>query len=497
MSELEVLRLLMKQRLHAAAEEIFGLFEKTRADYEEQNQRQHKLLDDVVNPKVQLHGSDVQQLLVIKADFPPEWSPGLDHEDTDPLHIKEEQEEVWISPEGEQFNGLEEANIARFPFTPVPVKIKDEDRSSQLHQSPTQDNREAEPPASCSATQIKTETDGEDCGGSEPARNPEPDTESQPDTDDERVSDSSDTELSYDDWQKPLSDSGSETENSDRMETRAPEPAANALKLKEVPLSDERCNAGKKSFGFFKCSRRFYYKGWLQGHMKCHFGKRSSRCLVPKKCLRAKQKVDSQTRVHTGEKLSGCDVCGKVLKRKADLQRHMRIHTGEKSFGCDVCGKRFTHQSTLKRHMRVHTGEKPFGCDVCGKRFNQQSTLKTHTRIHTGEKSFGCDVCEKRFNQQSTLKRHMRIHTGEKPFGCDVCGKRFKQLAHLKTHMRIHTGEKSFGCDVCEKRFNHQSTLKRHIRVHTGEKPEIYQEGKCEVTHESAHRREIVLFSLL
>ncbi|XP_039643255.1 uncharacterized protein LOC120550670 [Perca fluviatilis] len=252
MSELEGLRLVVKQRIDAAAEEIFGLL-KTRADYEEQlsrfkeSERRHKLLDDVFNPKVQLHRSDCW----IKGDFPPEWIPGLDKEDTDPLHIKEEQEKVWIGLEGEQLNGLEEADIARFSFTPVPVKIKDEDRSSQLHQSPKQDNREAEPPAGCSATQIKTETDGEDRGGSEPARNPEPDTESQPntdderDTDDERASDSSDTEFSYDDWQKSLSDSGSETEDSDWMETRAPEPAANALKSKEVPLSDEGCNTGK------------------------------------------------------------------------------------------------------------------------------------------------------------------------------------------------------------------------------------------------------------
>ncbi|XP_039643254.1 plasminogen activator, urokinase b isoform X3 [Perca fluviatilis] len=466
MSELEGLRLVVKQRLDAAAEEIFGLFEKTRADYEEQLSRfkeaeqRHKLLDDVFNPKVQLHRSDVQQLLVIKGDFLPEWSPGLDHEDTDPLHIKEEQEKVWIGPEGEHLNGLEEADIARFSFTPVPVKIKDEDRSSQLHQSPTQDNREAEPPAGCSATQIKTETDGEDRGGSEPAWNPEPDTESQPNTDDERASDSSDTELSYDDWQKPLSDSGSETEDSDDdwqkslsdsgsetedsdwMETRAPEPAANALKSKEVPLSDEGCNAGKKSLGFFKCSRRFYYKEWLQSHMTCHFGKRSSRYLVREKCLRANQKVDSQTRVHAGEKLSGCDVCGKVLNRKTDLQRHMRIHTGEKPFGCDVCGKRFNRRSSLNRHIRIHTGEKPFGCDVCGKRFNQQSNRKIHMRIHTGEKPFVCDVCGKGCNQLAHLKSHMGIHTGEKPFVCDICGKKFTWKANFKSHMRAHTGEK-------------------------------------------------------
>ena len=62
MSELEGLRLVVKQRIDAAAEEIFGLL-KTRADYEEQlsrfkeSERRHKLLDDVFNPKVQLHRS--------------------------------------------------------------------------------------------------------------------------------------------------------------------------------------------------------------------------------------------------------------------------------------------------------------------------------------------------------------------------------------------------------------------------------------------------------
>ncbi|XP_038592426.1 uncharacterized protein LOC119916466 isoform X2 [Micropterus salmoides] len=125
--------------------------------------------------------TDVQQLLVIKEEVPSECSPSLDQEDPELLHIKEEQEELWTSQEGEQLNGLEEADITRFPFTAVTVKSEDEEekpQSPQLHQSQTEDNREAEPSASSSATQIKTETDG----GSEPAGNLDH-SHLQPDTD--------------------------------------------------------------------------------------------------------------------------------------------------------------------------------------------------------------------------------------------------------------------------------------------------------------------------
>ncbi|XP_051246739.1 uncharacterized protein LOC127358005 [Dicentrarchus labrax] len=174
MCKVQMLRALVKQRLTAAAEEIFGLFERTIAEYEEElcrskeeNERQRKLLDAVFNPQLRLHRADVQQLSVIKEEVPPEqqqeWRPSLDQEDPEPPHFKEEQEEVRTSQEGEQLQG--------FTFTPVPVKSEDDDdeekpQSSQLPQRQTE--------------QMETD-DGEDCGGPEPARNS--DEHSQPDTD--------------------------------------------------------------------------------------------------------------------------------------------------------------------------------------------------------------------------------------------------------------------------------------------------------------------------
>ncbi|XP_034747479.1 chromo domain-containing protein cec-1-like, partial [Etheostoma cragini] len=106
---------------------------------------------------------DVQQLLVVKEEVLPEQqecSSSVDQQEPEsPPHIKEEQEELWRSQEGEQLQGLEEADITKFPFTPVSVRSEgdeEEAQSSQLHQRQTQ--------------HMQTEADGEDCGGPEPAR---------------------------------------------------------------------------------------------------------------------------------------------------------------------------------------------------------------------------------------------------------------------------------------------------------------------------------------
>ncbi|XP_044028248.1 uncharacterized protein LOC122864700 [Siniperca chuatsi] len=218
-AEIPALRALLTERLAAAAEEIVGLFEETVAEYEDRAERsereirrQRRLLDAVLKPEVRLHRADVQQLSLSREEVPPEqqdWSPSLD-QDPEPPHIKEEQEELWTSQEGEQLRGLEEADITKFPFTPVPVKSEEDEekpQSSQLHQSQTE--------------QMETGADGEDCGGPGPARNSDPDTRLQPDTTD-------------------ASEPETEDSDDDREETRDPQSDVQQLSLRKEEVPPEQ-----------------------------------------------------------------------------------------------------------------------------------------------------------------------------------------------------------------------------------------------------------------
>ncbi|XP_069016039.1 uncharacterized protein [Embiotoca jacksoni] len=422
---------------------------------------------------------DVQQLVVIKEEVPHEWSPSLDQQDPELLHIKEEEEELRSSQEEEQLHGPEE-DITRFPFTAVPVKSEDDEekpQSSHLHQRQTEDDGE---------TTVKTESDGEDCGGPEPARNTHPNspllthTEGKVFETDVSVDDDDDDD--DEDLQEPLSDCASETEDSD-----------DGWKESGTPESDVGCSSVQKTFSCSECGKLFIYKRSLQIHTTRHSGKCSASCLDNKKSVDCQMRVPTgkkplecdvcrQTfkqhrnlreheRIHTGERPFSCEVCGKRFRQHRNVKTHMGIHTAVRLFGCDVCGRRFKQQRNLKEHMIVHTGEKPYGCDDCGQRFTRQDSLNTHTRIHTGEKPFSCEQCGKKFNRRGSLRRHKSLHTGEKPFSCDFCGKQFTQEGCLKKHKRVHTGEKPFSCDVCGKKFTQDVSLKKHKIVHTGEKP--------------------------
>ncbi|XP_037651595.1 zinc finger protein sens-like isoform X16 [Sebastes umbrosus] len=245
--------------------------------------------------------ADVQQLFVVKEEVPPEqqeWSSSLDQEDPEPPHIKEEQEELWTSQEGEQLQGLEEADIIKFTFTPVTVKSEDDEekpQSSQLHQRQTE--------------QTETEADGEDCGGPGPARNSDPDRHPEPDTVD-KTGDSSEPETDdSDDWE----------------ETREPQSGLNSLNNDVVPVSDSRCSAGEKPFSSSKCDKRFGIKGNLKRHM----------------------------RLHTGEKPFSCSVCKDSFTQSGSLQIHMKIHKGERRFHCKVCDQTFPFLHRMGNHQCV------------------------------------------------------------------------------------------------------------------------------------------------
>ncbi|XP_038153192.1 histone-lysine N-methyltransferase PRDM9-like isoform X2 [Cyprinodon tularosa] len=163
-----------------------------------------------------------------------------------------------------------------------------------------------------------------------------------------------------------------------------------------------------------------------------------------------------------------CKICGKFFSTKCRLLKHLQTHTGEKPFVCPTCGKGFSVRRSLVNHMRTHT--KPFVCKTCGKKFSLRSSLRIHMSVHTSERPLSCGNCGKSFFRRSALNEHTTTHEGEKPFSCKICGRGFLRKGDLNVHMRAHTG-KPFECELCGKRLSRRCLLIYHMRTHTGERP--------------------------
>ncbi|XP_061746253.1 zinc finger protein 436-like [Nerophis ophidion] len=385
--------------------------------------------EDKPPESAQLHHSpNVKQLLGRQENPSPqslEGSSTLKQDDSQPPHIKEEEEECWITREGECLLGREQDDLTKFPLTVVSATTEDHEdhqtKSSQHQHSPSEEKRAVERPSSSSTQHMTTEADGDHCGGSQ-----------------------------ADKLLAPLSDNDDTTSH-----------------VNVNTNSHIQTHTGVKPSGCSVCDKRFSDRSKMQTHLGTHTGKKTFSCSVCGKHFPNKSKMQRHMRTHTGERPFSCSVCAKDFVRNCHLTEHMRTHTGEKPFICSNCGKRFSQSRRLLTHMRTHTGEKPFICSNCGKRFSKNSNLTQHMKTHSGEKPFNCSVCGKRFSNKRYVQSHMQMHTGEKPFCCSVCGKTFSDKRNLHKHLRTHTGEKPFSCVVCGKRFSDKSNMQAHIRIHT------------------------------
>ncbi|XP_017291298.1 zinc finger protein 205-like [Kryptolebias marmoratus] len=351
MSSVQSLREFISERLTAAAGEIFTEFEKTIVQYEEEIDRQRRLLDISSKPQINLHRTELLRHCVCKdrsstldqeePESPqavdperPEKEPKSSQEEPEATQMKVEQEELHINQDEEQFLLKQEADI----FTGSPAH---EDR----------DHWEPEP----NWDQLFSQNF------------PEPENQDQEGTRTE--------------------DSGSSRDEELKGNRRSPEIRDLRDDVDCPELNTHRKSpTGEKLFSCQFCGKSFFRNSILMGHM----------------------------RTHTGERPFSCPTCGKSFTYKHALNTHMVTHTGVKPYTCLICGKGFINKSILTNHIRIHTGEMPFSCQTCGTSFNQKSNLVRHMRTHTGEKPFSCPTCGKSFNHKCNLLRHMVTHRVQK-----------------------------------------------------------------------------------
>ncbi|XP_035989340.1 gastrula zinc finger protein XlCGF48.2 isoform X1 [Fundulus heteroclitus] len=446
MSSVQHLREFIRERLTAAAEEIFSEVEKTIVRYEEELHGLRRMMaiswkpelklsrtamelqrqsSDLQKPHVSMEeeASAIQQLCNQRRrsshnqeEAEPQWSEEEQMEPDPPLTEEQEEPEPPLIEEQEE---------------PEPPLIKDEDEGQELPQvkeleepgwikeendkpessMAKEEQKESEPPL------IKEEKEEE---VPEPQQVEEPEVLEYPLTEDVK-------EEPYFLWLK--------------QEQQIPEHLPTRGDQMDLCNIQEGKNLVHKSIAVMETST-------LQG---CEGEPRTEQNsfyippVVETKDQEGSSSAGSESQSHTDTKRMPfrCDICGRSCKNKYRLERHYRTHTGERPFTCQTCGKGFAQIGDLNIHRRSHTGERPFSCQTCGKTFSRIDNLNVHKKIHTGEKPFSCQICGKGFIGRYHLNVHQRIHTGVRPFSCDICGKSFIEVRRLNMHMKqIHQSEK-------------------------------------------------------
>uniref|UniRef100_A0AAQ4NYY1 C2H2-type domain-containing protein n=1 Tax=Gasterosteus aculeatus aculeatus TaxID=481459 RepID=A0AAQ4NYY1_GASAC len=377
MSSVECLREFVNERLSAAAEEIFGVFKRTVVEYQEEIDRQRRMLDVFWKPEVKLHRIKLPQPRVCTEEEVlcdqqlclQERNPSVDQEDPDPPQIKEEQEELCSSQEGEQLEPKQET------FMLTPTCEERDHGEDQLLDLCTDETQTVVQETSLGYISVESAA---------------------------VVEPSNDHQL--------LSHNSHESDGKDQKRVEC-----------SLTSSKEQTPPGEKPFMCKKCGKYFKHKNGLLSHVKrAHSVDQPYVCITCGRRFIHESACKNHKRAHSDEKAFSCKTCGKTFKFSCGLKVHMEIHSGERPYSCITCGKTFRDKSYLKRHTRIHTGEKPYSCNTCGKTFNGKSHLKLHTRIHTGEKPYSCNTCGKTFTQSSHLKYHTRTHSNENPYSCTM-----------------------------------------------------------------------------
>ncbi|CAN9499637.1 unnamed protein product [Ophioblennius macclurei] len=369
MSSSLLLRAFVNERLTAAAEEIFHVFERAMVKYEEEAWSCKQEMERLRG--LLLERTDVSRSSVCKEEIPSEQqhcelelSVSVQEEDTEPLHIKEEAHEHWAAQQEEE---EEEEQVMHFRT----VNVSYSAHSSICEQDDT----------SQSLPNCDNDDESEKNGTTQVFLSP-------------NLTSSPQSVV-----QSQSADDGERDRAAEQFQTSF----TASRELAEPPhvnTRDHQC---------FSCSKCFSSSQHLINHaVRMHSNDGGLLCAVCGKTLDSTESLNFHLQTHKGSRC--CHMCGRQCNSTTALTEHMASHAGVKLHRCHVCGKECTRKGDLKIHMRIHTGEKPFRCSFCSKSFTHSGHLRKHMRSHTGERPHRCDVCGRGFLQSAHLKYHLRTH---------------------------------------------------------------------------------------
>ncbi|XP_054870478.1 zinc finger protein with KRAB and SCAN domains 3-like isoform X2 [Amphiprion ocellaris] len=409
MSSVQNLRELINQRLTAAAEEIFTEFEKTIVQYEEEIDRQRRLLENIWKPQITQHTAELPQQQICKEEEVPteqnvciqvrnssvdqenpetlqikeeqeELPTNLDQEDTEPPQMREEEEELCNSLDRQQSGQTAAADMNQKAdsFMLVQCKSKCEELSREKF-SVSEDtighyekeiNRQRRLFNITQNLQIKLH---------------------RIDLQQQHI---------YQEQEVFIDHLLRDQERNFCLDQKDPEP----LRIKEAqeklcisldqddPKLPQTEEEQKELCSSQEGEQLDAFMG-IPAHEESDHSEpeaTSYQLLFQNSCLAESPDQEGSKHPDSG---STNNLVLKTQDRNSshsnnvDSSSMSRIHcdadTRKKTQTCDVCGKYFKYKFSFKRHHRSHTGERPFACETCGRSFILRHHVTAHMKTHT------------------------------------------------------------------------------------------------------------------